>query len=224
MKIGTPSWWSLPQPPAHSKVRRPATTAPVDMNSWTTCPLTPPRFNAGTPVPPASAPVRIHSCRRSPPSPRPLSGPSFGPVMNPSRDIDMDRTVADTRAFCPGDHIGARPQHFLHVPRRKSGAALDADLPPPLGVVLVDGGARAVRPLQRLRRHVVHVPLERSLVGGHGRLEGVRGHADGPRELRKGVFTEVPEEVAGMAALVEAQSGRSPRHVLGSRSAPVRRR
>ena len=33
MKIGTPSWWSPPQPPAGSKVPRPATTAPVDMNS-----------------------------------------------------------------------------------------------------------------------------------------------------------------------------------------------
>jgi hypothetical protein len=33
MKIGTPSWWSPPHPPAGSKVPRPATTAPVDMNS-----------------------------------------------------------------------------------------------------------------------------------------------------------------------------------------------
>jgi site-specific recombinase XerD len=29
MKIGTPSWWSPPQPPAGSKVPRPATIAPV---------------------------------------------------------------------------------------------------------------------------------------------------------------------------------------------------
>ena len=28
-QIGTPSWWSPPQPPAGSKVPRPATTAPV---------------------------------------------------------------------------------------------------------------------------------------------------------------------------------------------------
>src|SRR5215210_157879 len=41
-KIGTPSWWSPPQPPAGSKVFRPATIAPVDMNSSTTLPLTPP--------------------------------------------------------------------------------------------------------------------------------------------------------------------------------------
>jgi hypothetical protein len=41
MKIGTPSWWSPPQPPAGSKVPRPATTAPVVMNSSTTWRLTP---------------------------------------------------------------------------------------------------------------------------------------------------------------------------------------
>src|SRR5919202_1869004 len=101
MNIGTPSWWSPPQAPAHSKVRRPATTAPVDITSCTTCPFTPSRTSAGGPVSPPSSPVRTHSCSRSPPSPRPLSGPSLGPVMKPSRDIDMYRTVADTRAFCP---------------------------------------------------------------------------------------------------------------------------
>ena len=36
MKIGTPPWCSPPQPPARSKLPRPATTAPVDMNSSTT--------------------------------------------------------------------------------------------------------------------------------------------------------------------------------------------
>ena len=78
MKIGTPSWWSPPQPPAGSKVPRPATTAPVDMNSSMTWPLTPATRSDGA-----------HSCRRWPPSPSPLSTVSLGPAMNPSRDMDM---------------------------------------------------------------------------------------------------------------------------------------
>ena len=36
-----------------------------------------------------SVPVKNHSWRRCPPSPSPLPGPSFGPAMNPSRDMDM---------------------------------------------------------------------------------------------------------------------------------------
>ena len=37
----------------------------------------------------ARLPEKPHSCRRSPPSPSPLSVRSLGPAMNPSRDIDM---------------------------------------------------------------------------------------------------------------------------------------
>src|SRR5919109_2594284 len=94
MKIGTPSWGSPPQPPAGSNVPRPATTAPVDMNSSTILPLTLPERRTFS-RPPS---VMSHWCSRCPPSPRPLPGPSFGPAMNPSRDIDMYRTVADTAA------------------------------------------------------------------------------------------------------------------------------
>jgi hypothetical protein len=36
----------------------------------------------------ASAPVKDHSCRRCPPSPSPLPGPSFAPATNPSRKGD----------------------------------------------------------------------------------------------------------------------------------------
>src|SRR5438132_10067723 len=92
--MGTPSWWSPPQPLAASKVPRPVITAPVDMASSTIWPLT-------LPCPPTAffgwspTPWKIHSCSRSPPSPRPLSGPSLGPVTNPSRDIDMYSTVKD---------------------------------------------------------------------------------------------------------------------------------
>src|SRR5947209_7478488 len=92
MKIGTLSWWSPPQPPAGSKVPRPATTAPVDMSSAKTRPLTPVRT---TSISSESARVNAQSCRRCPPSPSPLPGPALGPAMNPSRDMDISRTVAD---------------------------------------------------------------------------------------------------------------------------------
>src|SRR5215218_7719288 len=95
MKIGTPSWWSPPQPAAGSKVPRPATTAPVAMNSSTTRPLRPPERRMASRSS-ASPPLKIHSCRRSPPSPSPLPGPSLGPAMKPSRDMDIYRTLADT--------------------------------------------------------------------------------------------------------------------------------
>src|SRR5947209_19283201 len=92
--MGTPSWWSPPQPLAASKVPRPVITAPVDLNSSTiwllTLPCPPTAFFGWSPTP-----WKIHSCSRSPPSPRPLSGPSLGPVTNPSRDIDMDSTLKD---------------------------------------------------------------------------------------------------------------------------------
>jgi hypothetical protein len=93
-KIGTPSWWSPPQPPAGPKVPRPATTAPVDRSSAMTCPVDAPevRERLGE----ASPSGKTHSCSRCPPSPSPLSGRSFGPAMNPSRDMDMPSTVADT--------------------------------------------------------------------------------------------------------------------------------
>jgi hypothetical protein len=45
---GTPSWWSPPQPPAGSKVRRPVTTAPVAISSSKTWPFTP-EGRPGTP-------------------------------------------------------------------------------------------------------------------------------------------------------------------------------
>src|SRR5829696_2340670 len=105
MKIGTPPWWSPPQPPAGSKVPRPATTAPVDMNSSTIRRLAPVRWSAIS-LWSASALGRAHSCRRCPPSPSPLSSRSFGPAMKPSRDIDMYRTVADTSS--PFAHQGSR--------------------------------------------------------------------------------------------------------------------
>src|SRR4051812_44764003 len=56
MKIGTPSWWSPPQPPAGSKVPRPATTAPVSITSSITAPLTP-DGRPGTPPCPVGAPA-----------------------------------------------------------------------------------------------------------------------------------------------------------------------
>src|SRR5215211_4425714 len=58
-------------------------------------PLMPPG-RPGTPFWSVSAPLKIHSCRRSPPSPSPLPGPSLGPAMKPSRDMDIYRTLADT--------------------------------------------------------------------------------------------------------------------------------
>src|SRR3954453_11976831 len=111
MKIGTPSWWSPPQPPAGSKVPRPATTAPVDMSSSTTWPLTPPRrarvVSRSTP-----GSIGIHSCSRWPPSPSPLSRRSLGPAMKPATDIDMDSTVADTASpfrSIVAEQLGQRP-------------------------------------------------------------------------------------------------------------------
>jgi hypothetical protein len=78
---------SPPQPPAGSNVPRPATTAPVGMNSPTTRPFTPPRSEMSLWL--ESAPGSAHSCSRWPPSPSPLSGRSLGPAMNPSSDVDM---------------------------------------------------------------------------------------------------------------------------------------
>jgi hypothetical protein len=43
----------------------------------------------GTLEEPVGSPAKAHSCSRSPPSPSPLSSRSFGPAMNPSRDMDM---------------------------------------------------------------------------------------------------------------------------------------
>src|SRR2546421_4696014 len=109
--MGTPSWWSPPQPLAASKVPRPVITAPVDMNSSTIWLLT-------LPCPPTASfgwcptPLKIHSCSRSPPSPSPLSGPSLGPVTNPSRDIDMDSTVKDI-VFYTSPQL--TPQHMLSL-------------------------------------------------------------------------------------------------------------
>src|SRR3954447_10531374 len=102
MKIGTPSWWSPPQPPAGSKVPRPATTAPVAMNSATTRPLTP-GTRPDNALRSPSAPIGTQSCRRCPPSPRPFPGPALGPATNPSSDMDMYRTVADTTS--PFSHL-----------------------------------------------------------------------------------------------------------------------
>src|SRR6185503_18114828 len=39
------------------------------------------------------SPLEYHLKRASPPSPKPLSGPSFGPVIKPSRDIDNSKTT-----------------------------------------------------------------------------------------------------------------------------------
>src|SRR5918995_5705286 len=124
MKIGTPSWWSPPQPPAGSKVPRPATTAPVDMNSSQTVPLTPDGRAGTLDSPLGSSLVQIHSCRRSPPSPSPLSGPSFGPAMSPSREIGHIENGCGhgvslsgfvyscaLRPGVGGELIGAPPEH-----------------------------------------------------------------------------------------------------------------
>jgi hypothetical protein len=59
-------------------VPRPATTAPVDRNSASTTLFT---CVVGS--------SNGHACRRSPPSPSPLSSVSFGPAMKPSSDMDM---------------------------------------------------------------------------------------------------------------------------------------
>ncbi|HET8956413.1 MAG TPA: hypothetical protein VFN18_12215 [Solirubrobacterales bacterium] len=67
-----------------SKVPRPATTAPVAIASPSA-----PSGRPGTPPCSVGAPAKIHSCRRSPPSPRPLSTFSLGPATKPSSDIDM---------------------------------------------------------------------------------------------------------------------------------------
>ena len=37
--------------------------------------------------------IHIHSCSRSPPSPMGSASPTFGPAVNPSRDIDASSTT-----------------------------------------------------------------------------------------------------------------------------------
>jgi hypothetical protein len=65
---------------------RPATTAPVAMNSSTIWPLTCPTADGSRSTSPSVMTTRAGG---GPPSPSPLPGPSLGPAMNPSRDIDM---------------------------------------------------------------------------------------------------------------------------------------
>ena len=72
-------------PPAGSKVPLPARTAPVDMKSSMAARSASSSRSAAD----SMSPPPTQSWSRSPPSPRPLPGPAFGPAMKPSRDIDM---------------------------------------------------------------------------------------------------------------------------------------
>src|SRR5207244_2578410 len=159
-KIGTPSWWSPPQPPAGSNVPRPATTAPVDMNSSYIWPLTP-DGRPGTPeeLLPGSLPDHSQSCRRSPPSPRPLFGPSLGPAMNPSIDMDEERP-AQGEAAERTHRAGAVPLHRRHGLNR-----IPADEP---------GVGPGQRGLQRRREHHLRRPGEFVHGGGFVRFECLR--------------------------------------------------
>lgn len=93
MKIGTPSWWSPPQPPAGSNV--PPTSDDragghelID-DSAVDHARTADAFEVGISVrhDPLVQAVAAVAER--------VLNPSFGPAMNPSRDMDIYRTAAD---------------------------------------------------------------------------------------------------------------------------------
>ena len=94
-KNGAPAGWCPPHPLAMSKVRRPVMTAPQANSSSATA-----RLAGGgqkrSSGPTGSLPAVHHSKRRPPPSPSGLSGPSLGPAMNPSIDIESATTTLPT--------------------------------------------------------------------------------------------------------------------------------
>ncbi len=47
--------------------------------------------------------VHIHSCSRPPPSPMGSAAPTFGPAVNPSRDIATSSTPCSSRASLDGE-------------------------------------------------------------------------------------------------------------------------
>src|SRR5574341_1325967 len=81
-----------PQPRAISKVLRPHTPAPyvaiAALRSLALCGET---LSSGEPLPTEISvlPLKYQLKSRSPPSPKPFSGPSFGPATKPSSDIVM---------------------------------------------------------------------------------------------------------------------------------------
>jgi hypothetical protein len=100
MKIGTPSWWLPPQPPAGSKVPLPATIAPVDINSPRTWPFTPPARRMASTLPARPPAVRGRSSRvANPGKETPLSATIL------YMSISLDGFVAGPNAG-PGNGLG----------------------------------------------------------------------------------------------------------------------
>src|SRR5262245_20143491 len=95
IKHGVPGGWP-PQPLAMSNVLRPHTPAPyvpnASLRSSALCGET-----LSTILPSeigiSVLPLKYHVKSRSPPSPKPFSGPSFGPATNPSSDMVMLKTT-----------------------------------------------------------------------------------------------------------------------------------
>jgi len=155
------------------------------------CPLAPGGSKCGRS--PAGSPS--HACSISPSIPRPCSGPSSGPVMNPSSDIDMSRTMlptsgalrrrsldalgeVDGHGVAGGlvDGLAQRGAHRQLVPAVAEGheRALEG--------LVVDGAAhlhQATRAeeLGRVRHHHVGVPaLGRTLLQRRGERAVERAH------------------------------------------------
>src|SRR6266540_2615914 len=95
IKQGVPGGWP-PQALAISKVLRPHTPAPyvpnASLRSSALCGET-----LSTILPSeigiSVSPLKYHLKSRSPPSPNPFSGPSFGPATKPSSDMVMLKTT-----------------------------------------------------------------------------------------------------------------------------------
>src|SRR5258708_39788161 len=94
-KQGVPGGWP-PQARAISKVRRPHTPAPDDpIASLRILALCEETLRTGVPseILTSVSPLKYHLKSESPPSPRPLSGLSFGPATKPSSDMVMLKTT-----------------------------------------------------------------------------------------------------------------------------------
>src|SRR5215210_4929582 len=90
-KVGTPKGGLPPHPLVMSNVLRPVTNAPIlvcaSRRSSALCGETPNTISVPGSLYSVS-PLEYHAKSRSPPSPSGDPGPSFGPAMKPSSDID----------------------------------------------------------------------------------------------------------------------------------------
>src|SRR5262245_59835401 len=121
MKAGDPGGFP-PQACAISNVLRPHTPAPSLLNaSFINSALCFETLSGGTPsdIKTSVSPLKYQLNRPSPPSPRPFSGPSFGPATKPSSDMvilnvtfPMVMLLSKTASFRQRSHpVTSPPSH-----------------------------------------------------------------------------------------------------------------